>query len=217
MYKVYLLEQSRGYRIPWVLSLLNLEYEVEEIKRTPEFQAPESLKEVHPLGKSPILEHQNKAYVESGAVIEFLTNNHDKEDHYSSSAYDYLFWLHYAEGSLMSLLLSKYLFIKLKSQKVPFFVKPIIKAICQKMDSRFFNKNFAAHLGFINDSLEGKRYIFEDRFTAADIQMHMPLKLISSRFDASMNYQNITDYVAQIEAHPSFSRMKEKLGDFNFI
>lgn len=38
---------------------------------------------------------------------------------------DYRYFMHYAEGSLMPYLLRKLIFGKIKTAKVPFFVRPI--------------------------------------------------------------------------------------------
>lgn len=87
--------------------------------------APSSLKEVHPLGKSPVIEvqgpGQDESFVvaESGAIVEYLCEHFGRElipKRYpggkdgmaggeTESWLRYTQFMHYAEGSLMSILM----------------------------------------------------------------------------------------------------------------
>lgn len=49
------LEKSRGQRIIWLLEELNLDYEIKVFKRDANFRAQDDLKQVHPLGRSPMI------------------------------------------------------------------------------------------------------------------------------------------------------------------
>lgn len=118
------LEQSRSHRILWLLEELQLEYELKIFKRRADKLAPAELKEVHPLGKSPVITIQAPGaakplvLAESGAIAEYLC------DHFSSARptlvpqrytpgnegkvggeteewMRYRYFMHYVEGSLM--------------------------------------------------------------------------------------------------------------------
>ncbi len=69
--------------------------------------APAALK-IHPLGKSPVLEDNGYVLAESGAIRVFA-GNRDSGGLLKPQGIDdklqYRFWLHYAEGSLMPLLM----------------------------------------------------------------------------------------------------------------
>ena len=53
---VHHLNNSRSQRVLWLLEELGLEYEVKRYERNPEtLLAPATLREVHPLGKSPVI------------------------------------------------------------------------------------------------------------------------------------------------------------------
>lgn len=104
MIRVHHLESSRSQRILWLLEELELDYEITHYARDPQTQrAPASMREVHPLGKSPILEHGGTVLAESGAIVEYVVNRlaggrlgvAPDADEYA----DYLYWLHFAEGS----------------------------------------------------------------------------------------------------------------------
>jgi glutathione S-transferase len=217
MITLHHLEQSRSYRIAWILNLLDLPFNVKTYTRDEESKlAPKELSNIHPLGKSPILEIDNEPYIESAAIIEYLTGKYDKEHLYSSDDYEYKFWLHYAESSLMSLVLSKYLFIKISETKAPFFIKPIINKICKTMDAMFFKQQFTTHLKFIDKHLSAHDYLFDDKFTAVDIQNHFPFVAIQKRFGIK-GYPNVSKYLERIELEDSFVKAKKQLGDLEIL
>ncbi len=70
---VHHLEMSRSHRIVWLLEELGVDYEVELYLRNPKtFRAPPELRELHPLGKSPVVTVDDLVLAESGAIIEEL-------------------------------------------------------------------------------------------------------------------------------------------------
>ncbi|KAK3076877.1 hypothetical protein LTS18_011752, partial [Coniosporium uncinatum] len=73
------LTQSRSHRILWLLEELKLDYDLKIYKRGSDMLAPPELKQVHPLGKSPVINVQvpgveePMVIAESGAIVEYLT------------------------------------------------------------------------------------------------------------------------------------------------
>src|ERR687898_765272 len=78
MITVHHLENSRSQRVLWMLEELGLDYEVKLYKRGPTMQAPESLRAVHPLGKSPVITDGAETLAESGAILEYLVETYGK-------------------------------------------------------------------------------------------------------------------------------------------
>ncbi len=76
---VHYLEKSRAHRALWLLEELGLDYEVKTYRRTRDYRAPESLKAVHPLGKSPVIEDDGRVVAESGAITEYLVERYGGE------------------------------------------------------------------------------------------------------------------------------------------
>ena len=153
MITVHHLNNSRSQRILWMLEELNLEYEIIRYERDVKtMQGPASLREVHPLGKSPAITDDGSGeqilLVESGAIIEYLMQTYGKNSSLitpktgSQEERDYRYWLHFSEGSLMPPLLLRLIFHRVKKAPVPFFVKPIAKAIANKVLSEFVNQIF---------------------------------------------------------------------------
>ena len=79
MLHLHHLANSRSFRILWLLEELGLDYKLTCYERNKAYRAPDSLKQVHPLGHAPILEVNDRALVESGFIIEYLLKHYDKE------------------------------------------------------------------------------------------------------------------------------------------
>ena len=78
MLTLHHLEQSRSFRILWALEELGLEYQIKLYKRLPTFSGPPELKEVHPLGKAPILTDDDQCIAESAVILEYLQEHFDE-------------------------------------------------------------------------------------------------------------------------------------------
>ena len=99
------LENSRSQRIIWLLEELGLDYEIKRYERDPKTsKAPDSLKAIHPLGKSPMIEDDGDVIIETAVIVEYLVDKaggklgapNDKK-----GARLYTQYLHFAEASLM--------------------------------------------------------------------------------------------------------------------
>ena len=76
MITLHHLDQSRSFRILWLLVEIKQPYELKKYYRDSiTHLAPEFLKVIHPLGKSPVIEWNGKVIIESGAIVELLIQN----------------------------------------------------------------------------------------------------------------------------------------------
>src|SRR5687768_14695230 len=120
MVVVHHLNNSRSQRVLWLLEELGLPYEIQRYQRdTKTMLAPPELKNVHPLGKSPVITDGRRTIAESGLILEYLVERYgdgklappaDSEERLR-----YRYWMHYAEGSAMPPLLLKLVFDRIES------------------------------------------------------------------------------------------------------
>jgi len=75
MITVHHLENSRSHRVLWLLEELSVPYQIKRYQREDTLLAPDSLKKIHPLGKSPVITDGNRVIAESGAILEYLQQN----------------------------------------------------------------------------------------------------------------------------------------------
>ncbi|TFY75165.1 hypothetical protein EWM64_g8846 [Hericium alpestre] len=71
---VHHLNNSRSQRILWLLEELEVPYEIKFYQRGKDLLAPKELRDVHPLGKSPVITDTdgNVTVAESGAIIAYI-------------------------------------------------------------------------------------------------------------------------------------------------
>ncbi|MGK8933008.1 glutathione S-transferase family protein [Pluralibacter gergoviae] len=185
MLTLHHLNLSRSQRVLWALEELHLPYDIVRYQREPTMLAPQALKKVHPLGKSPVLEDNGQVLAESGAILEYLQENYDPDARLKPQAaadkIQYRFWLHYAEGSLMPLLLMKLVFASLGKRPVPVGLRKLGKMLGQGIQKAWLNKQLATHAQFIEAHLARHRWFAGEQLSMADIQMSYPAFALLSR------------------------------------
>ncbi len=221
MISVHHLNNSRSQRILWLLEELELPYEIVRYQRDAQTMlAPPSLRAVHPLGKSPVVTTDDGLVLaESGAIIETLIER-DGMGRLAPVAGSpdmirYRYWLHYAEGSAMPPLLLKLVFDKIENTRMPFFVKPIAKAIARKVKADFILPQIATHLDFMEDSLAQSLWFAGDTFSGADIQMSFPIEAAQARGGLDAKRPHLMAYLERIHARPAYQRALERGGAYS--
>jgi glutathione S-transferase len=218
MITVHHLEDSRSQRVLWMLEELGLEYEIRRYARHPvTMLAPPELREVHPLGKSPVLDHDGLVIAESGAILEYLAREAGamRPDPSSEAGRRCTYWLHYAEGSLMPMLLLRLVFGQLSKPPVPLLARPIAGAVAKGVEKSFIAPRIKEHLGFIEGELDGRTWFAGDEPTVADVQMSFPLEAAASRVGLD-RYPLIKAWVARVHARPAYQRALERGGPYAY-
>ncbi|NTJ42903.1 glutathione S-transferase [Agrobacterium larrymoorei] len=217
MITVHYLENSRAHRILWLLEELGVDYEVKTYQRGPDMRAPRSLKAIHPLGKSPVIEDGGRIYAESGAIIEYLIDTYGQGQFRPENRTDdyrhYVYWLHYAEGSAMPLLLLKLLFSRLPGQ-MPFFLRPVASLISKGVAAKLIDPQLTDHLNYWEDHLARHGFFAGSELTGADFAMSFPVEAAMSRADGLDNKPAIRKFLQTIRARPAYRRALEKGGAY---
>ena len=214
MRRIHYLEDSRAHRILWLLEELGLDYEIELYRRGPDLRAPVALKQIHPLGKSPVLEDDGRIIAESGAITEYLVDRYGDETGLrpapgSDAALRYSYWMHYAEGSAMPLLLQKLLFTMLP-ERIPALIRPVARMISKGALSKLVDPQLKDHLAFWESELARDGWFAGDHFTAADIMMSFPVEAGADRALDGEPTPAIARYLAAIRARPAYARALER-------
>ena len=220
MITLHHLENSRSQRIAWLLEELDVDYDVKVYERDPEtILAPPELKQIHPLGKSPVITDGDITVAESGAIIEYLLDTYDDDTLRPAAGTaerrDFTFWLHYAEGSFMPLMLLAIVLNRIESAPMPFFARPVAKGIVQKVRGGFLDPNTGRHLDFIQQTLESSPWFAGERFTAADIQMSYCVEAAAKRADLGNKYQKMAEFLARIRERDAYRRAESRVGSFD--
>jgi glutathione S-transferase len=222
MITLHHLEDSRSQRILWLLEELGCKYKIKHYARDRKTNlAPPALKNVHPLGKSPVITDGKQTLAESGTIIEYLARSHGDAQWApaldDSRYWTFNYWMHYAEGSLMPPLLIKLVFSKLRQPPVPFFIRPISGRIADQVDAAFTNPQIAPHFEYVNEYLGEHPWFAGDEISAADIQMSFPLEAaLAAGTIKRVDYPNIAVYVHKFQSRPAYLQALEAGGDYAY-
>ncbi|MED5388157.1 MAG: glutathione S-transferase [Pseudomonadota bacterium] len=216
MITLHHLENSRSLRIVWLLEELGVEYEIRHYARDSKTMlAPPELKQIHPLGKSPVITDGDATIAESGAIIEYLIQRYgDAQWNIASDDARWLeerYWLHYAEGSLMPLLVMKLIFSRIPTSSMPFIARPVARGISGKVIGTFIDPQLENHLAIIDAHLASRTWFTGDTPSGADIIMSFPLQAASARADLS-RLPAIQRFLSQMEARPAYQRAVNRAG-----
>jgi len=222
MITVHHLNNSRSQRVLWLLEELGLSYEIKCYERDPKTMlAPVSLREVHPLGKSPVITDGELTLAESGAIIEYLVK------HYGNGrlipAPDtpeylrYTYWLHYAEGSAMPPLLLKLIFNQIEKSPMPFFARPIARSIVNRVNSSFIEPQITQHLDYMESEIGKSAWFAGNEFTAADIQISFPLEAAAAQAELNASRPKLMAFLNRIHERPAYQQALERGGAYKLL
>jgi glutathione S-transferase len=204
MIKVHHLNHSRSHRILWLLEELNLPYEVISYQRDRNtLLAPPALKAIHPLGRSPVICDGELVLAESGAIIEYLVGKYGNgkliPPPHGQAHVKYLYWFHFAEGSLMPLLLLKLHFSRLIATPAS-----VLAGI---------NAQIAAQLDYLDLELGASEYLAGPVFSAADIQMSFPLVAAAGQGLLDPGRANSWSYLHNLQQRPAYRAADARGGE----
>jgi len=211
------LERSRSQRVLWLLEELEIPYEIVRYQRNPKtLLAPPELAAIHPLGKSPVITDEGRTVAESGAILEYLVERHGNgrlvPQPGTPEQLRYRYFMHYAEGSLMTPLLVKLLCDRVRSAPLPFFVKPIARRIADGVGGQFVEPNLRRHAAFLEAELAGRTWFAGDELTVADIQMSYPVEALLQR-GRELAGERLRAFVERVHARPAYQRALDKGGE----
>jgi len=219
---VHHLNNSRSQRVLWLLEELGVPYEVKRYERdAATMLAPASLRAVHPLGKSPVVTDGGLTLAESGAIVEYLVERYGEGRLAPATGTPdrirYLYWLHYAEGSVMPPLLLKLVFERMKDAPMPFFVKPFARAIADRGLTTFIQPQIKLHLDYMEGELGKSAWFVGENFSAADVQMSFPLEAAAARGGLDASYPKLTLFIERAHARHAYERALEKGGPYELL
>jgi glutathione S-transferase len=219
MLTVHHLENSRSQRVLWLLEELGVPYEVKRYERDRKTMlAPESLKAVHPLGKSPVITDGTQRIAETGAIVEYILDKYGEGRLIPAAGSEerqrYTYWLHFAEGSAMPPLVMTLLFTEIP-KRAPFFIRPIARAIGDTVKASYLGPTMQAQLSFMERELARGGWFAGADFGAADVMMSFPVEAASSR--AGLGSQPLLSaWLARIHARPAYQAALSRGGPYAY-
>lgn len=196
MITLHHLRIGRSIFTVWLLEELGVDYDLKVYHRDPKtMRALEDLKQIHPLGKSPVIDDDGLIISESGAITSYLLEKFDRHHQFSPPRSNlaawgkFTRWLHYPEGSVFTPLLIRMLLMR--SAEPHAFLQG------------FSDKEISLHMGHISDQLAGNEFILGDRFSAADIGITYMVSM-AKRLGVSGEYPELEAYLSRNQTRPAW-------------
>ena len=203
MLTVHHLGISQSERIVWLCEELGIEYELKRYERDAKTRlAPPEYKALHPIGTAPVITDGEVVLGESGAIIEYILAKYGKgrlaraQEHPEFE--NYLYWLHYANGSFQALLHRTLVARRLEP--------PADHRVLVDLQARLERA-----LAFMNQRLGEADYLAGNELTAADIMMLFSLTTMRAFTTYDLKpYPNILAYLRRIGAREAYQRAMKK-------
>jgi glutathione S-transferase len=204
--EVHHLNNSRSQRVLWLLEELALPYQIVPYQRDATTNlAPESLKKIHPLGKSPVVKDSDQVVFESGAILEYIVKKHGKgrlaPPESSPDWVRYLQFMHYAEGSAMLPVM-----LKLYLSRIGEAGAPLAPRVTSEIEN---------HFGYLDGELAKADFFVGKDLTAADINLSFPIQACRLLHGLD-KFPNLARFLDRIHARPAYKRALERGGPYAF-
>lgn len=218
------LENSRSFRIIWLLEELGVAYQMTKYERYHGL-APKALQKVHPMGKAPILQDDQKTLIESANIIEYVIDHYDQaatrqgddsvsqmvtnkkfRPDYGSDAYEqYRYWLHFTESSLMPLLIIRLVFATMIN-KSPIGIKQVAKLLKSGTEKSYLHHSLTEQLNLLDAHLAKSEWLAGSQFTGADIQLEFAINAMAKTNGLASKYANIHNWLKKCHARPAYQQ-----------
>jgi glutathione S-transferase len=204
--QVHHLNNSRSQRVLWLLEELGTPYELVKYQRDATTNlAPDSLKAVHPLGKSPVITDGNQVIIESGAILEYIVRKYGKgrlaPAETSPDWPRYLQFMHYAEGSAMLPVM-----LKLYLSRIGDAGAPLAPRVASEIEN---------HFGYLDRELGANDWFVGKELSAADVNLSFPIQACRLLHGLD-KFPNLAKFLDRVHARPAYKRGLEKGGTYLF-
>ena len=203
MITVHHLGMSQSERVVWLCEELAIPYTLKRYDRDATTRmAPPDYKALHPMGIAPVIADGNLVLAESGAIVEYVIGKYANgrlaigadKPHFA----DYLFWFHFANGTMMPSEMSGII-----SSMLGLDGETPIAAMLKDRSERAFK--------LVEQRLGQVPYFAGSEFTAADIMMLFPLSTMRAFAQRDLSpLPHLRAYLKRIGERPAYRRAMEK-------
>lgn len=214
---VHHLNNSRSQRVLWLLEELGLPYEVKRYERDAKTMlAPPELRAIHSLGKSPVISDAGKTIAETGTIVEYIIETYGGGRMIPAAGSDerlrYNYWMHYAEGSAMPLLVMKLIFGHIpNAPQMPRLLRPVARMITGGFTKSYIDPQLQTHIALWEAELGKSPWFAGAEITGADIMMSFPLEAAASRAGLP---PRCGAWLATVHARPAYTAALARGGPY---
>lgn len=202
MLRIYHVKGTRGLRAIWLCEELGLEVDVQNVDFSAEYRASPEWRALNPVGKVPVMTDGDLTMFESGAMVDYILAR------YANGALQlapehpefgiYLQWMWFAEATLSRPL------GEIVNHGREFPGEARIDAVVREMASRG-----RASLEAVDDYMQSRTWLVDDRFTAADIMMGYSVMLGELLLDEPLP-PALAEYWDRLQARPALQAARAR-------
>lgn len=200
MITLHHLRIGRSLFAVWLLEEVGADYKLEVYHRDENGRAPPELKNIHPLGKSPVIDDGGFILTETGAITSYILEKFDTDKKLAPGPTElqdwatYTQWLAYPEASVFGPLLLKMLLMR--------------SGIDHPVIAPFSAAEITLHLTHIANKLGDNEYILGE-FSGADFGIGYVVSM-ADRLGQLSDYPSLSAYLKRVTDRPAFKRAVEK-------
>jgi glutathione S-transferase len=199
MIKIHHARLTRSVRVVWLLEELGVPYELATFEFTREnLSRPEYLA-LHPLGKVPVIQDDDVTLFESGAILEYLLEEHGggrlAPPPGSRDRARYLQWFHFGEASLTTHVgtIVRHRFTLPEVERIPAAAEDGRVRLHQALD-------------VVDKVLAERPFILGDEFTAADIMVAYGVAISKIMRELPPELGALSAYLSRMKKRPAYER-----------
>ncbi|GMP03463.1 glutathione S-transferase family protein [Bradyrhizobium sp. TM239] len=203
MLTVHHLGKSQSERIVWLCEELELPYELKRYARDPvTMLAPPEYKALHPSGAAPVVTDGDLVLAESGAIVDYIVAKYGNGrlvlGPNDPAFLQFLYWLHFANGSLQPGMGRMMILNRLDLAKD----NATLLAMKGRLDRAY---------DLLDARLREAEYLAGNAFTTADIMTVFSLTTMRyfQPYDLA-RCPNVVKYLGRVSARPAYRRAMEK-------
>ncbi|GAA4228084.1 glutathione S-transferase [Sagittula marina] len=198
MITLHALKYSRATRVLWLLADLGQPCNRVDYDRTEAFRAPDALAQVHPLGKSPVIEDDGELIAESATILRYLAAKYDDTSHTPPKGTP-AYWQHEA---LLDYVEASFAEVALRVIMPAFRGKPVPEDARDALNR---------HLDYIAQAIGDGPLLFGERATLADIQLSYIIALLA-RLDLLSDHPKVAAYWSALQQQPGYIAATQAAG-----
>lgn len=195
MLTVHHLSTSLSHVVVWLMEELGLPYDLVLHQRDARGGSPDSLRAIHPMGRSPTIEDHGLAMIESTGVILYILEAYGegrlRPAPGTADAMRFYQWLTFVEGSAKPPLVELF-------RSLHFAANDVLAL--ERMETAAEKP-----MHEIEAALEGQDTIVPGQFTAADIPLVFYEEVIARRWDMS-RWPNMRAHLERMRERPAYRR-----------
>jgi glutathione S-transferase len=197
---VHHLTNSHSHVVLWLMEELGLPYDMVLHRRQANGQSPDTLRAVHPAAKSPTIEDNGIAMIESTGVILYILETYGegrlRPPPGTAEAMRFFQWLTFVEGSAKGPVLQLF---------------RLLMGPADDATRTMIEQALARPLGLLDAALAQSETLVPGQFTAADIQLCFLEELVEGLGQLG-KWPNMEAHLVRMREREAYKRAEEKGG-----